>query len=102
MQEPAAFPLLETNRLRLREIVDSDAEDLFSIHGDPKLMQWFGSEPLQDLAAAQALVKTFLQAGVLSPIRERDGPLNREIALVSSVLLSQELWPRRAARRSLS
>ena len=59
MQEPAAFPLLETNRLRLREIVESDAEDLFSIHGDPRLMQWFGSEPLQDLAAAQNLVKTF-------------------------------------------
>jgi ribosomal-protein-alanine N-acetyltransferase len=59
MQEPAPFPLLETNRLRLREIVDFDAADLFSIHGDQKLMRWFGSEPLQDLAAAQALVKTF-------------------------------------------
>jgi len=59
MQELPTFPQLETNRLRLREIVEADAEDLFAIHGDSALMQWFGSEPLPDLSAAQTLIKTF-------------------------------------------
>jgi len=57
MSEPVPFPSMETERLLLREIVDSDAEDLFSIRGDIALMRWFGSEPLNDLAAAQGLVK---------------------------------------------
>lgn len=60
MSEPVPFPSIETERLLLREIVESDAEDLFAIHGDSELMRWFGSEPLKDLAAAQGLVKTFV------------------------------------------
>jgi ribosomal-protein-alanine N-acetyltransferase len=53
------FPTLQTQRLVLREIVTADAPALLSIHGDPDLMRWFGNDPLPDLAAAEALVKTF-------------------------------------------
>jgi ribosomal-protein-alanine N-acetyltransferase len=53
------FPTLETERLRLREIVDSDAPDLLRIHGDAGHMQWFGSDPLADLEGARKLVATF-------------------------------------------
>lgn len=60
MSGPVPFPTIETERLLLREIVEADAEDLFAIHGDSELMRWFGSEPLKDLAAAQGLVKTFV------------------------------------------
>ena len=54
-----AFPLIETPRLVLREIVAQDAQQLFSIHGDADLMRWFGNDPLPDLAAAESLVQTF-------------------------------------------
>ena len=47
-----AFPVLQTERLLLREIVVADAPALFEIHGDAELMRWFGSDPLGDLAAA--------------------------------------------------
>lgn len=55
----SAFPTLQTPRLRLREIVADDADALFSIHGDPERMKWFGNDPLVDRDAALALVRTF-------------------------------------------
>ncbi len=53
------FPTLETERLVLREILASDAPALFAIHGDRELMQWFGSDPLQDVEGAAELVRVF-------------------------------------------
>lgn len=53
------FPALQTSRLRLREIVESDAENILRIHGDAEYMRWFGSDPLQDLDGARKLVATF-------------------------------------------
>ena len=55
----SAFPLLQTPRLVLREIVADDVPALFAIHGDPERMRWFGADPLPDPAAAQKLVATF-------------------------------------------
>lgn len=55
------FPHLKTPRLVLREIVHSDAPALFAVHGDPESMQWFGSDPLVDEAAAVQLVELFAQ-----------------------------------------
>jgi ribosomal-protein-alanine N-acetyltransferase len=55
----AAFPVLETERLLLREILPEDAGALFAIHGDASLMQWFGVDPLQDIAGAEKLVALF-------------------------------------------
>ena len=59
MHAAPAFPQLETTRLHMREIVESDAENLFAIHGDPELMRWFGTEPLKDISASHDLVKIF-------------------------------------------
>jgi ribosomal-protein-alanine N-acetyltransferase len=59
MTTQTPFPILETSRLVLREIVADDATALLSIHGDPQLMRWFGNDPLPDLAAAAALIATF-------------------------------------------
>jgi ribosomal-protein-alanine N-acetyltransferase len=53
------FPTLETPRLHLREITDSDAPALFAIHSNAGHMQWFGSDPLTDLNGALELVKLF-------------------------------------------
>jgi len=53
------FPAFETDRLRLREIVASDAPALFAIHGDADAMRWFGTDPLVELSQAEKLVETF-------------------------------------------
>ena len=52
MTYPTEFPLIQTDRLLLREIVATDADDLFAIHGNAELMRWFGTESLTDIAAA--------------------------------------------------
>jgi ribosomal-protein-alanine N-acetyltransferase len=53
------YPTLETSRLTLREILESDAESLLQIHGDGEHMRWFGSDPIRDLDGAANLVATF-------------------------------------------
>jgi ribosomal-protein-alanine N-acetyltransferase len=53
------FPAIETERLLLREIVRADVPALFTIHGDPECMKWFGVDPLPDEASAQKLVEMF-------------------------------------------
>lgn len=55
------FPLIQTQRLVLREVTSADAATLLSIHGDPELMKWFGSDPLSDMRAAGTLVETFAE-----------------------------------------
>jgi ribosomal-protein-alanine N-acetyltransferase len=55
----SAFPVLETDRLLLREIVALDAPTLLAIHGDAEAMRWFGSDPITDLQQAETLVETF-------------------------------------------
>jgi ribosomal-protein-alanine N-acetyltransferase len=55
----AEFPVIETERLLLREIVHADVQALFAIHGDPETMKWFGVDPLFDEAGAAKLVDLF-------------------------------------------
>jgi ribosomal-protein-alanine N-acetyltransferase len=57
----AEFPLIETQRLVLREVTNADTPALLSVHGDPDLMKWFGSDPIPDVRAAEGLVQTFAQ-----------------------------------------
>lgn len=59
MTTPPPFPVLETERLVLREITATDAPALFAIHGDPELMRWFGTDPAPNLEAASGLVDLF-------------------------------------------
>ncbi len=51
-----AFPVLKTNRLVLRQILDSDAEPLFHFRSDPRVMQYFGRPLMQEIAEAEKLV----------------------------------------------
>jgi|SRR5450830_556725 len=53
------FPVLHTSRLTLREVVESDAENILHIHGNAEYMRWFGSDPMPDLDSAKKLVATF-------------------------------------------
>lgn len=53
------FPELATSRLRLREIVESDAQNILRVHGNAEHMRWFGSDPICDLEGAAKLVAMF-------------------------------------------
>ncbi len=81
MSGSATFPCIATERLLLREIVETDASQLFSIHGDPQLMQWFGVDPVPDMQGALALVALFANwrklpnPGTRWAIQMRDDPI---------------------------
>jgi ribosomal-protein-alanine N-acetyltransferase len=51
------FPRLETQRLILRELSMDDATALLSIYADTEHMQWYGIDPLRDLAAAEERIR---------------------------------------------
>jgi len=54
-----AFPILLTERLKLRELVLDDAPELFAIYSDSHAMQWFGVDPLTQLEQAQQLIEKY-------------------------------------------
>ncbi|MFZ1399914.1 MAG: GNAT family N-acetyltransferase [Candidatus Promineifilaceae bacterium] len=47
------FPVLETERLRLRAMVPQDAAAVFALLGDPEVMAWHGSPPFATIEDAQ-------------------------------------------------
>ncbi|MBT2695420.1 GNAT family N-acetyltransferase [Bacillus sp. ISL-55] len=53
------FPILETDRLTLREITEEDAEDLFFNFSNAKVMKHYGSEPLENIEEARGLIHSF-------------------------------------------
>jgi [ribosomal protein S5]-alanine N-acetyltransferase len=57
--QPSPFPIIETKRLVLREIVQADVPALFAVHGNPDSMKWFGVDPIPNEAAAGKLVELF-------------------------------------------
>jgi len=52
------FPQLETERLVLREIVPSDAEDLFRIFSDEETMEYWSSRPFTSVGQAVRLIES--------------------------------------------
>lgn len=50
------LPRLSGRRLDLRELTPKDAPAILSIFGDAEVMRFWSSPPLQDLAAAAALI----------------------------------------------
>ena len=54
------YPLLVTPRLRLRELIPSDAASILVIHGNAKAMKYFGTNPIRELAEAEELVQKFV------------------------------------------
>ena len=56
MSSTAAFPVISTERLVLREIVDDDASNIFAIHSDRASMRWWGDDPPTDIAQTKKLI----------------------------------------------
>lgn len=55
----ATFPALETERLVLRAMTLADAEEVFRIMSDPRVMRYFGREPMKERAEAIRYVQGF-------------------------------------------
>ncbi len=54
--EVSKFPILETKRLVLREIVPADAEELLRFTGDP-MVQRYNARPMADISEALASIE---------------------------------------------
>jgi ribosomal-protein-alanine N-acetyltransferase len=71
-----SFPILETERLFLREIVLADAEDLFRIFSDEETMRYWSCRPFTSVSQARMLIKRLAEtaetgAGIHWAITER-------------------------------
>ncbi len=56
------FPILQTERLRLRELIPDDAEALFAVFSDPKVMAGHGQPVYKDVAEAHRLINWYTKA----------------------------------------
>ena len=53
------FPELETDRLRLRELKISDAQDVFEIFSNSQVMKYYNLYPLDCLEQAEELIRNY-------------------------------------------
>ena len=53
------FPKLETERLRIREIVHSDAQAIFNCFSNKDVTRYYGQDPITDLGQAEQFVEFF-------------------------------------------
>lgn len=51
-----SFPVLNTERLCLRQIRPSDNQAIFNIFNDPEVTRYYGMKPFSDMAEADALI----------------------------------------------
>src|SRR4029453_12767391 len=62
------FPVLETDRLILREITPGDVAEVFRIYADPQVVRYWGSAPMRSIEEAHQKI-----AAVAAAFREREG-----------------------------
>ncbi|REE78925.1 ribosomal-protein-alanine N-acetyltransferase [Paenibacillus taihuensis] len=53
------FPVLETERLRLREITEADAAEVFACFSNREVTQYYGQEPFESEEQAARLIGLF-------------------------------------------
>jgi ribosomal-protein-alanine N-acetyltransferase len=56
------FPILQTPRLLLREVVLTDAPAVFKMRSDPRVMQYIGKLPQKDISEAELQIKDYQDA----------------------------------------
>ncbi len=57
-----SFPVLHTRRLTLREILQSDAEEIFRMRANDRVNQFIARPTMEEVTSAQALVERTRQA----------------------------------------
>ncbi|MBE0451496.1 MAG: GNAT family N-acetyltransferase [Clostridia bacterium] len=55
------YPSLESNRLWLRQLVESDASDLFEIFSSEKVTEYYGMFPMNDIEPVKQMINRFNQ-----------------------------------------
>ena len=70
------FPVIVTERLRLRELLDDDSPNVFELFRHDEVTRYYDVETMTDVAAAQSLVTFFRQryatrAGIRWAIEDR-------------------------------
>ena len=60
------FPELETERLRLVEVTKDHAQGVFDNFSNPVVLQYYGMDPMTELAQAEKLVEHFRNSFVNS------------------------------------
>ena len=55
------FPNLETERLLLREFVIGDAEELFKIRSDERVMKYFDRDPHKSVAESELMIEKMIE-----------------------------------------
>jgi ribosomal-protein-alanine N-acetyltransferase len=53
------FPIIETDRLKLRAIISKDTEDIFSIFSSEEVTKYYGMYPMKDISEAEELIERF-------------------------------------------
>ncbi|KOO51091.1 GNAT family N-acetyltransferase [Viridibacillus arvi] len=53
------FPILETERLLLREITTDDAEDIFAYFSNDNVTRYYGQDTFKDIQQAEKVVELF-------------------------------------------
>jgi RimJ/RimL family protein N-acetyltransferase len=56
MKFPEQFPVLQTERLLLRQTEEKDAEGVFAMESDPVAMRYWSTPPMQEFEQARAAV----------------------------------------------
>ncbi|MCD4712868.1 MAG: GNAT family N-acetyltransferase [Clostridiales bacterium] len=55
------YPSLESNRLWLRQLVESDVSDLFEIFSSDKVTEYYGMFPMNDIEPVEQMINRFNQ-----------------------------------------
>lgn len=53
------FPVLETERLVLRELIEYDALDIFNCFSNADVLRYYGQKPLTSLDQVKQIVRNF-------------------------------------------
>ncbi|WP_137790040.1 GNAT family N-acetyltransferase [Bacillus sp. E(2018)] len=53
------FPVIETDRLRLRPVIESDVKEIYAAFSDTDALRFYGMEPLKTEVEAYELIQAF-------------------------------------------
>lgn len=93
------LPKIETTRLVLRQLAGSDADALFQIFGDPDVMRYWSSPPLQSLEDARKLLENIDQGRTSSTLFQWGIELIETGRVIGTATLYG--WDRAHARASI-
>ncbi|PEZ07591.1 GNAT family N-acetyltransferase [Bacillus sp. AFS018417] len=107
------FPILETERLILRELIEDDAQGILNCFSNEDVLRYYGQNPLTDLEQVKNIIRNFLnnykekrgikwgieikeREGIIGTIGFHDWSSEHKRAEIAYVLLPEH-WGKRYA-----